>query len=87
MDTVPTPETRASGVATRSSRILSMADTLCRAVADRIASALVLKRVTLKGNAMTDDFGPSIIVHSAQLSPVDVKAEARKLYEEVEGSL
>ncbi|MCH3978184.1 MAG: single-stranded DNA-binding protein [Candidatus Methanomethylophilus sp.] len=57
------------------------------AVADRIASALVLKRVTLKGNAMTDDFGPSIIVHSAQLSPVDVKAEARKLYEEVEGSL
>jgi replication factor A1 len=57
------------------------------AVADRMAAGLILKRVTLKGNVMTDDFGPQIIVHSAELAPVDVVKEARKLYEEVEGAL
>lgn len=57
------------------------------AVADRMAAVVLLKKVTLKGNVMTDDFGPQMIVHSAEISNVDVEAEASKLYDEVEASL
>lgn len=57
------------------------------AVADMMAGVLILKKVTVKGNVMTDDFGPQMIVHSADISKVDVQAEAEKLYDEVEGSM
>ena len=57
------------------------------AVANKMASILILKKVTVKGNVMTDDFGPQMIVHSADISNVDVQSEAEKLYEEVEASM
>ena len=59
-DTVPTPETLASGVATRSSRILSRALTLWSAVQARImigmSSALNLKMVGLVAPSGREDF-------------------------------
>lgn len=57
------------------------------AVFNRMAGALILKKITVKGNVMTDDFGPQMIVHSAEISDTDIQAEAEKLYSEVEGSM
>ena len=56
-------------------------------VSRELASKVLMKRIALSGNVMSDDFGPSMIVQSAEIVSADVEAEASKLLAEVEGSL
>jgi len=56
-------------------------------VGREITSKILMKRVTVTGNVMSDDYGPSIIVKSADLLKVDVEAEANKLLDEVEAAI
>ena len=52
-----------------------------------ITGKILMKRIRLTGNVMTDDFGPSIIVKSAEKVNVDLEKEANKLLDEVEATL
>jgi len=56
-------------------------------VARELTAKVLMKRIALTGNVMSDNFGPSMVVHSAELVKEDVASEAAKLLEEVEGSL
>ncbi len=48
---------------------------------------ILLRRIRITGNVMSDDFGPSMIVRSASDVEVDVQGEAEKLLSEVEAAL
>ena len=55
------------------------------AISNRIAAKVILKRITVTGNVIADDkFGPQMSARSLQEVATDVKAEAERLYEEVE---
>lgn len=57
-------------------------------VANRMSSSLLLKKITVTGNVMSDEeYGPQMSVHSTEEVSTDMTAEAEKLLEEVEGSL
>ncbi|AGI47186.1 Single-stranded DNA-binding replication protein A (RPA), large (70 kD) subunit-related ssDNA-binding protein [Thermoplasmatales archaeon BRNA1] len=57
-------------------------------VANKMAAAVLLKKVTVTGNIMTDEkFGPQMSARSTVLTNTDVKAEAERLYSEMEGAL
>ncbi len=56
-------------------------------VANKMGSTLLMKKITVTGNIMSDDFGPQMNARSASIGTTDVVAEAEALYEEVEGSL
>lgn len=56
-------------------------------VANRMTSNLLLKKITVTGNIMSDDYGPQMSVHSASLTKTDITSEAEKLYDAVEGSI
>jgi len=56
-------------------------------VARELTAKVLMKRIALTGNVISDNFGPSMVVHSAELVKEDVASEAAKLLEEVEGSL
>ena len=56
-------------------------------VADSMTRTLLLKKIAVTGNVMTDEYGPQITARSVKMVSTDVKAEAQKLYETVEGSL
>lgn len=57
------------------------------AVANAMSSTLLLKKITITGNIMSDEYGPQMSVHSSDIANVDVAAEAKALYDEVEGCL
>ncbi len=48
---------------------------------------ILLRRVRITGNVMSDDYGPSMIVRSASDVEVDVQGEAEKLLGKVEAAL
>jgi hypothetical protein len=52
-----------------------------------IKNKLFARRLTLKGNALGDEFGTSIIPKKAEFLEVDIKVEAEKLFQELEGLL
>lgn len=56
-------------------------------VGREITSKILMKRITITGNVMSDDYGPSMIVKSAQPVNVDVEAEASALLDEVEAAI
>jgi replication factor A1 len=56
-------------------------------VSREMAQMIIMKRITIKGNVMSDDYGPMMIVKEASIDNVDMVAEAKKLYEEMEGAL
>ena len=56
-------------------------------VAREVAGKILMKGISITGNVMSDDYGPSMIVKSASVLDVDVVSEANKLLDEVEGSL
>ncbi|MCQ2078980.1 MAG: single-stranded DNA-binding protein [archaeon] len=58
-----------------------------RHVTDRMTSTLILKKITVYGNIMSDDFGPQMSVRKTEVVSTDLTAEAGKLYDEVEESL
>ena len=56
-------------------------------VARELMGRILLHKVRITGNVMSDDFGPSMIVRSAEPVEVDVQAEAEKLLAEVEAAI
>ncbi len=54
-------------------------------ISNRISAKVLLKHVTVTGNVITDEkFGPQMSARSLQEVATDVKAEAERLYTEVE---
>jgi replication factor A1 len=52
-----------------------------------INKTLFAHRVSLRGNALADDFGTTIISKEAELVDLDIKEETDKLFREIEGLL
>ena len=46
-----------------------------------------MHRITVTGNVMSDDYGPSMIVRSAEPVEVNLQEEAEKLLDEVEAAI
>ncbi|MBE6525716.1 MAG: single-stranded DNA-binding protein [Thermoplasmata archaeon] len=69
---------------------LSMATELAKArgdseiIAKSIAERIMLKHITITGNAMNDEYGPMMIVKDAEIDEIDVIAEAESLLAKVE---
>lgn len=51
---------------------------------NQINKALFTKRISLKGNALADEFGTNIIAKDAKLVDIDIKEDAEKLFKELE---
>ncbi len=56
-------------------------------VAREIMGRILMHRITVTGNVMSDDYGPSMIVRSAEPVEVNLQEEAEKLLEEVEAAI
>jgi len=56
-------------------------------VARSMAEVMMMKRVSITGNVMSDEYGPMMIVRRAREERVDIEAEAGKLLDAVEGAL
>lgn len=46
-----------------------------------------MKRLVLRGNVMSDEYGPMMIVSEADTEEVDIEKAATKLLDVVEGAL
>jgi replication factor A1 len=56
-------------------------------VSREIAQLVIMRKMTVTGNVLSDDFGPMMIVSGAEIENVDVAAEAEKLLNDVEAAL
>jgi hypothetical protein len=56
-------------------------------LSEEIHSRLFAKKVFLRGNALGDDFGTSVIANDAGFIEVNIAEEAEKLTSELEGLL
>jgi len=56
-------------------------------VSREIAGLVIMRKMTITGNVLSDDYGPMMIVSGASIEAVDVAAEAEELYNEVEEAL
>lgn len=56
-------------------------------VASEMAQKIIIKRVSMTGNVLSDDYGPMMIVKEAAIVEEDVTAEAEKLLKTVEESI
>lgn len=54
------------------------------AVITELTSRILMRRLSINGNAMCDDFGPSIIVKDVKETKMDLKREANAILEEIE---
>lgn len=54
------------------------------AVMIELTSKILMKRVSVNGNAMSDDFGPSMIVKQVSETNIDVVKEANNILSEIE---
>lgn len=57
------------------------------AVSRDLMRKVLLRRIRITGNVMSDDYGPSMIVRSAVPVETDIQAEAEKLLSEVEAAI
>ena len=56
-------------------------------IAREIAPKILMKRLTLRGNVMSDEYGPMMIVSEADEETVDIEKAAAELLDAVEGAL
>ena len=56
-------------------------------ISREMAQLMIMKRITVTGNVLDDDYGPTMIVQSASIENVDVVKEAEALYKELEAVL
>jgi replication factor A1 len=56
-------------------------------IAREIAPKILMKRLVLRGNVMSDEYGPMMIVSEADTEEVDIEKAATKLLDVVEGTL
>ena len=72
---------------------LAVAEGLAKARGDsdivsrEMAGLIIMRKMTVTGNVLSDDYGPMMIVSGAKIEAVDVAAEAEALYNEVEAAL
>lgn len=52
-----------------------------------LSEKIIVKKVKISGNVMTDEYGPKMNVRGAEFCETDIKAEAEKLLKEVEAAL
>jgi replication factor A1 len=78
---------RLTGVTLEAAEGLAKARGDSEIVAREMAELIIMRRMTITGNVMNDDFGPMMIVSDARIEEIDVVAEAEKLYNEVEAAL
>jgi replication factor A1 len=57
------------------------------AVARELTSRVLMKRVSVNGNAMSDDFGPSIIIKGVKTVTTDIVSEANELLAQMEEAI
>jgi replication factor A1 len=56
-------------------------------VAREMAGLVIMRRMTVTGNVLSDEYGPMMIVSGAKIEAIDVASEAEELYNEVEAAL
>ncbi len=56
-------------------------------VGREITGKILMKRIRVTGNVMSDDYGPSIIIKSAENVQINIEEEATKLLNEVEAAI
>ena len=56
-------------------------------VARELMGRILMHRITVTGNVMSDDYGPSMIVRSADNVEVNIEEDAEKLLNEVEAAI
>ena len=56
-------------------------------VARELMGKILMQRISITGNVMSDDYGPNMIVKKTEAMKVDLEAEAEKLLEEVEAAI
>ncbi len=56
-------------------------------VARELMGRMLMRRIAITGNVMSDDYGPSMIVRSAENVEVNVQEEAERLLDEVEAAI
>ena len=56
-------------------------------VAREVAQLMIMKKISVGGNVLSDDYGPMMIVREVKLEDVDILKEAEELYEELEAAL
>jgi len=78
---------RLTGVKLEAAIALAKAKGDSEIVAREMAELVIMKKMTLSGNVMSDDFGPMMIATKVKIEKTDVVAEAEALYKEVEAAL
>ncbi|MCL1811436.1 MAG: single-stranded DNA-binding protein [Methanomassiliicoccaceae archaeon] len=78
---------RLTGITLAAAEGLAKARGESEIVSREIAQLVIMRRMTVMGNVLNDDFGPMMIVTGAEIENVDVAAEAEKLYNDVEAAL
>ncbi|MDR3283359.1 MAG: single-stranded DNA-binding protein [Candidatus Methanoplasma sp.] len=82
------PDTeRLIGVTLAAAEGLAKAHGDIEVVAREIAPKIIMKKVTVTGNVLIDEYGPMMIVKKVEADVVDVKAEAERLLKELEAAL
>jgi len=67
------------GIKLEDSKKMSSEDLL-----DEINTKLFSRRIVLKGNALGDEFGTTVITKDAELTDIDIEKETEKLSKEIE---
>lgn len=78
---------RLTGISLAAAEGLAKARGNSEIVAREMAGLVIMRRMTVTGNVLSDDYGPMMIVSGAEMETVDVAAEAEELYSEVEAAL
>ena len=79
--------TKLTGITLEAAKGLAQAKGEIEVVGRDMAPLIIMKKITVTGNVMSDDYGPMMIVKSANIEKTDVIAEAEKLYDDVEAAL
>ncbi|AIZ57175.1 replication factor A [Candidatus Methanoplasma termitum] len=78
---------RLTGITLAAAEGLAKARGDSEVVAREIAGLIIMKKMTVTGNVLSDDYGPMMIVNEAKVEAVNVHAEAEELYNELEAAL
>ncbi|MDR3205643.1 MAG: single-stranded DNA-binding protein [Candidatus Methanoplasma sp.] len=78
---------RITGVTLAAAEGLAKARGDTEIVAREMAPKIIMKRITVTGNVLSDEYGPMMIVKKVEEAKVDVKGEAERLFKEVEAAL
>ncbi|MCL2333296.1 MAG: single-stranded DNA-binding protein [Candidatus Methanoplasma sp.] len=78
---------RLTGITLAAAEGLAKARGDSEVVAREMAGLIIMKKMTVTGNVLSDDYGPMMIVNEAKVEAVNVHAEAEELYNELEAAL